>query len=174
MKQSKEKRSVIIAVFIGTILILTLMIFIESGISGITTFVAPEYTNFSSVVKIVREKTSAVGNALFDVTILVPEKSKVVGPDDDVLLSIELRNFGDPGKINITFTYIVTDDRGKVKLIQHEDREIETQGSFLKTLDPPTLKRGTHTIFVEMLYSNTSAVGTDTFRVAPWNSVPWK
>ena len=49
-------------------------------------------------------------------------------------------------------------------LIEHEKRVVETQASFLKTIDLPDLSYGNYKLFVEMLYSNTSAIATGEFR----------
>jgi len=82
------------------------------------------------------------------------------------LVSIDLINFGGPGKTNVSLAYIITNSEGDIVLIEHEKRIVETQDSFLKTIDlPDELKYGDYKILVEMLYSNTSAVTTGEFRV---------
>lgn len=116
-------------------------------------------------IKIILEKAEAIGNALFDIVLTIPEKSREIIPEEDLLVSIELINFGGPGKTNVSLSYIITNSDGDIVLIEHEKRIVETQDSFLKTIDMPDLKYGDYKILVEMLYSNTSAIATGEFRI---------
>ena len=124
-------------------------------------FLLKKLTNF---VKIIPAQKEAEGDALFDIILTIPEKSKFIESGEKLLISVELLNFGQPGKINVTLNYIVTNSFGDLVFIEHENRVVETQISFLKELDLPKL-RGRHKLFVELLYSNTSAIASEEFTV---------
>nr|MCK4930262.1 hypothetical protein [Nanoarchaeota archaeon] len=139
---------------------------IEGEDSSITTYLG-EQTKIASLLpplKLILEKTRSTSNALFDIILTIPEKSKRISPGENLLISIELINFGGPGKTDVSISYIITNDEGDVVLIEHESRVVETQTSFLKEIDLPALKYGVHKVLVELLYSNTSAVATGEFR----------
>ncbi len=152
-------------------LIILIVTFVSVGIGGgdlgsITTYVKSETQEkglFHSV-KIILEATEAIGDALFDVILTIPEKSREIEPGEDLLISIELINFGGPGETNVSIAYIITNSKGDIVLIEHEKRVVETQASFLKTIDIPDLSYGNYKLFVEMLYSNTSAIATGEFK----------
>jgi len=116
-------------------------------------------------VRIVRETTEAIKNALFDITISLPEKPKEGVPAKDLLVSVNLINFGEPGKINVSINYILTNSNGDIILIEHEKRTIETQMSFLKTIELPELPPDSYKIYAELMYSNTSAIAAEQFDI---------
>ena len=167
----KIKMGISLTVFIA----LAIGIFMNTGIyggdaSGVTSYIKAKISLNKEdpylPVKIILGKAEAIGNALFDIILTIPEKSRELTPGEDLLTSIELINFGDPGKTNISINYIITNSKGDIVLIEHEKRVVETQDSFLKTIDlPDKLKYGNYRLFAEMLYSNTSAVATGEFRV---------
>ena len=135
---------------------------------GITTYVKSDIQRkglFYYPVKIILEAAEAIGDALFDIILTIPEKSREIESGEDLLISIELINFGGPGETNVSIAYIITNSKGDIILIEHEKRVVETQASFLKTIDFPDLSYGKYKLFVEMLYSNTSAITTGEFKV---------
>jgi len=142
---------------------------ITGDIMGITTYVESDIQvtrePYSLPVKIILEKIEAVGNALFDIILTIPGKSRGAISSEDLLISIELINFGEPGKTNVSIAYIITNSKGDVVLIEHEKRVVETQTSYLKTIDLPDLESGYYILFVELLYSNTSAIATEEFTI---------
>ena len=163
-----------IGINLAVFLILAIGVFMSTGTngedaSGITSYIKakiPLSERLFMPVKIILEKAEAIGNALFDIVLIIPEKSREITPEEDLLVSIDLINFGGPGKSNVSLAYIITNSEGDIVLIEHEKRIVETQDSFLKTIDlPDELKYGDYKILVEMLYSNTSAVTTGEFRV---------
>lgn len=136
-------------------------------IEGITVFVKSEIQEkglFYLPVKIILEVAEAIGDALFDIVLTIPEKSREIESGEDLLISLELINFGGPGETDVSIAYIITNSKGDIVLIEHEKRVVETQVSFLKTIDIPDLSYGKYKLFVEMLYSNTSAIATGEFR----------
>jgi hypothetical protein len=103
--------------------------------------------------------------ALFDIVVTVPEESIHLQNGQPLLVTVELTNFGRPGETNVTLTYLIAGDNGRLALIEHEKRVVETQQSFLKTLALPGVAPGQYHLYVELLYSNASAIGTSQFRV---------
>lgn len=163
-----------IGINLAVFLALAIGVFMSTGTnggdaSGVTSYIKakiPVSERLFVPVKIILEKAEAIGNALFDIILTIPEKSREITPGEDFLVSIELLNFGGPGKTNVSISYIITNSVGDVVLIEHEKKVVETQQSFLKTIDlPDELTYGDYKLFVEMLYSNTSAVATGEFRV---------
>jgi len=128
------------------------------------TDLSPNSNVVAPVAKIIPLEREATG-ALFDIILLVPEKYREVKSGEELLLSVELFNFGGPGETTVYISYIITNSQGDVVLIEHEERTVETQDSFLKEIQLPEVKYGTYKVFIEMLYSNTSAVATSEFRV---------
>ena len=141
----------------------------RGDLSSITTYVEsenPVKELFNGPVKIIREATEAIGDALFDIILTIPDKSRQIKPNEDLMLSIELINFGSHGKTDVSLAYIITNSYGDVILIEHQDKVIQTQASFIKEIDlPEKLTYGTYKIFIEMLYSNASAIATGEFEV---------
>jgi len=157
-----------IGINLAVFLALAIGVFMSTGTnggdaSGVTSYIKakiPVAERLFVPVKIILEKAEA------DIILIIPEKSKEITPGEDFLVSIELLNFGGPGKTNVSMSYIITNSVGDVVLIEHEKKVVETQQSFLKTIDlPDELTYGDYKLFVEMLYSNTSAVATGEFRV---------
>jgi len=168
-----EKLSEKIIIGISFTIVITLVMFVgigvkKEGLRAFTTYSGDEtQANEEQTylpIKIILGKTEPASNALFDILATIPEGSREIIPGEDLLLSIELINFGEPGKTNVSINYIITNSKGDIVLIEHERRIVETQLSFLKEIDLPDLKYGDYKLFVELLYSNTSAIATDEFR----------
>lgn len=136
----------------------------SGGIESVTMLGTGEINVEHKAAKIIPFSSEKTG-ALFDLVLTIPEKSKYLKSGDDLLVSLELTNFGGPGKTPTMITYIITNDAGEIVMIEHENREVETQSSFLKEIDLPEGMYGSYKIFVEMLYSDTSASAQDEFRV---------
>lgn len=103
---------------------------------------------------------------MFDVKLSIPEKYKLISPGEDVSVIVELINFGEAEKTNVSISYIVTNARGDIVLMEHEKKVVEPQMSYLKTIDLPYLESGNYKLFVELLYSNRSAIANGEFNVA--------
>jgi hypothetical protein len=116
-------------------------------------------------IKIISGITGAATKALFDIALTIPPESANINPGQSLLTSVALTNFGSEGQTNVSLTYIVTNSRGYVVFIEHENRVVETQESFLKTLALPRLDSGEYHLFSELIYSNTSAIASGTFNV---------
>jgi len=119
----------------------------------------------NTITKIITGETNPTGNALFDIKLTIPEKYKVISSGENISIIVDLTNFGEAGKTNVSLTYIITNSKGDIVLIEHEKKVIETQMSYFKTIDLPYLERDNYKIFIEMLYSNTSATANGEFNV---------
>lgn len=135
----------------------------SGGIGSITMVGSGERMNLevSPNARIINPPSKGNSNALFDVFLTVTEK--IVKSNEDLFLSVELINFGTGDETNVSISYIITNPQGKIVLIEHEDRTVYTQDQFLKQIDLPRLVPGRHNVFVEMLYSNTSATASAEF-----------
>ncbi len=151
---------------------LVLVIIIGAGQNdfGITTYLGGNNTPIiespNTFTKIITGETNPTSNALFDIKLSVPEKYRLISLGEDVSIVIELINFGETEKTNVSISYIITNSEGDVVLIEHEKKVVETQMSYLKTIDLPSLQSGNYKLFVEILYSNTSAIANGEFNIA--------
>lgn len=169
----KLNKKIKIGAGLSVFFILAMLAFMNTGINmqdlgSITTYTKSEMPvkgPFYLPVKIILEKTKAISDALFDIILTIPEKSKEIISGEDLLVSIELINFGGPGETDVSINYIITNSEGDIVLIEHEKRIVETQASFLKEIDLPDVMYGDYKLFVELLYSNTSAIATEEFKV---------
>lgn len=155
---------------VGGFLVLVGMIALNRGSLPITTYLGERTTLITKGItntftKIITGETNPSSNALFDITVTIPEKYKFIGQSDDISLIVELTNFGEAEKTIVSLSYIITNSQGDLVLIEHEKKIVETQMSYLKTIDLPYLESGKYKLFVELLYSNTSAMANGDFDV---------
>lgn len=134
----------------------------SGGMDAVTMFGNGEPAKRQAITKIIPSQKEGVGNALFDIILTIPEKSKVISSDENLLISVELVNFGKESKTDVDIAYIITNGEGDVVLIEHEKRVVQTQDQFLKEIKLPDTY-GKHKILVELLYSNTSAITSGEF-----------
>ena len=169
--ENTPKRKVLnyaILTFVATFLLVA-VIMLNQGQFSITTYLGekipiPEENTSGTFTKIITEGKSS-GNALFDISLNIPEKYKLIRPYEDVSVVVELVNFGDAEKTIVDVSYIVTSAKGQIVLIEHEERIVETQDSYLKIIDLPYLEKGDYKISVEILYSDKSAIAEGQFSV---------
>lgn len=149
---------------------LTGILFSESP-PTITTFVRvdgglPSFAEaLAPIVRIITGPTGPGTQALFDIALEIPPRSAEVTSGKNLLISVALTNFGSGELTNISLNYIVTNSRGDVVFIEHEKNVVETQYSFLKALELPNLNKGQYQVFAELLYSNTSAIASEKFKI---------
>lgn len=103
---------------------------------------------------------SGAGQALFDVTLTIPQNSVSLSPGEELLLSVELTNFGlEPTEADLT--YIISRAQGgEIVYIEHEKRPVEQEDHFLKTIALQDLPFGIYKVYVHVLYANGTATGT--------------
>ena len=137
----------------------------EQPLGSLTTYLGERTAALPNTPVIIRQQVQRLGNALFDLHVTIPEKSQEIKAGEDILISVELVNFGNPGKTDVALSYIITNVQGEIVLIEHENQAIETQGSFLKSIHLPNLPLGKYTVFVEILYSDKSAIASSEFKI---------
>jgi len=99
----------------------------------------------------------------------IPDKYKVIAPGDEILVETILDQFRFNKKTDVVVNYEVKDqDMGSI-LKQHQTVAIETQASFLKTIDlPQDIPTGRYTLFnsIQNLDSTILATANTSFEVA--------
>ncbi len=105
--------------------------------------------------------------ALFDIAFHVDQKSKEVMAGTEILTTVSLINFGEPGKVVATVVYVVKNANGDVVYELEEQVPVETQNEFVKSLAiPRELEPGAYTIGVTLKYgAGQEAYSEDTFVV---------
>jgi hypothetical protein len=117
---------------------------------------------------IVQNSLTTSNDALFDVVLNIPEQFKSLLPGNDLLISLSLTEIEKIGPTDVIINYIITSVRdGKVVLLDHESRLVETHDEFLKSLATGNLSSGKYNLMVEMLYSDTWAASSAEFFVTP-------
>src|SRR3989344_2119448 len=165
-KKKTAHRTVLWGVLLSVVVITLGVISFLAEETSPTSFVEGSFAQkIASVPVIVREHTAQAVAALFDIHLSILPESKIVEQGEALLVSVELRNLGQPGKVSVNLNYIITNEEGSVVYIEHETKEVETQDTFLKEIVLPKLSYGKYKLLVELLYSDTSAVAQEEFRV---------
>ncbi len=152
---------VMVVVFIGAVYLS------NSSFSGVTSYLgAPTALAVANPsLKVLPSLGVGAGSALFDVILTVPEQSKSLRPGEELLVSVELTNFGEQ-LTNTEIIYIVTRvDGGEMIFIEHESKEVKVQDQFLKTLALQELPLGKYYVYVHLLYGESTATASGEFIV---------
>ena len=164
--QKKQKNFVWGLLLVTVVVALGAVTFLVSPGESPTSFVQSSLAEkVASLPLIIREQTAQALKALFDlhITILPEQKTRSVG--QPLSFSVELLDIQSSGAVPITLNYLVTNEKGDVVYIEHEQKVVETQSSFLKELRLPQLSPGQYKLYVELLYSDKSAAARDEFKV---------
>lgn len=104
--------------------------------------------------------------ALFDVSVEIPEEFKEVFPGGKVLAEINLFNIGKIGMVDTVVTYYIKDPSSNLIIQEHETVGVETKVGFTKSfVIPRTAMLGAYTCWVRLRYGGASATGEATFLV---------
>ncbi len=105
--------------------------------------------------------------ALFDIAFHVDQKSKEVMSGTEILTTVSLINFGEPGKVVTTVVYVIKNGAGEVVYELSEQVPVETQNEFVKSIAiPRELEEGVYTIGVTLKYGEgQEAYSEDTFTI---------
>lgn len=167
--KSKVLTFVTLTLIVGFLIAVSILIMNQSGFSVTTYLGEKENTLIQEIsttfTKIITGETNPTGNALFDIKLTISEKYKLINSGQNISIIVDLTNFGEAGKTNVAISYIITNSKGDIVMIEHEKKVVETQMSYLKTLDLPYLESGNYKIFIEILYSNASATANGEFNV---------
>ncbi len=163
---SELRRKTKIGVGVITVLVLVFWFFLDIASGGeltFTTYLGEKAQRGVAITSIVRKGVEKTSDALFDIVLTIPEKSQQISSGEDLLMSIELINFGTEDKTDVSISYIITSEEGDIILIEHESLTVGVQYQFIKEIDLPELRYGKYKILIEMLYSDTSAIATGEF-----------
>ena len=139
----------------------------NSSFGGMTTYLGapPALARTDPTLKVLPSLGTGTGFALFDIILTIPEKSQVLSPGEELLLSVELTNFGEQ-LTTAKITYIITRaDGGEIVFIEHESKEVKAQAQFLKTLALQELPLGKYYIYAHLLYGESTATASGEFTV---------
>lgn len=142
--------------------------FSGSSFGGLTTYLgAPTALAVANPsLKVLPSLGERTGSALFDVVLTVPEKSKLLNPGKELLISVELTNFGEQST-DVDISYLITRaDGGEIIFIEHESRTVKVQDQFLKTLALQELPLGKYHVYVHLLYGESTATASGEFMIA--------
>jgi PGF-pre-PGF domain-containing protein len=103
---------------------------------------------------------------LFDLNVKIPVKYKEVQPGEEVLAQFSIVNAKKTGLVDVNITYGVLDWEGNLITGRHETVALETQTSFVRSLNIPSdLKPGEYFLFGEIVYNDIFANSGDSFKV---------
>ncbi len=106
--------------------------------------------------------------ALLDVRAEIPSRYQKVQLGSELLANINLFNLGISGRADINLRYFVTDYDGNLIFTKNETLAIETQTSFVATIDIPSdAPHGKYVLYVEALYEGKVAGATANFEIVP-------
>jgi len=130
------------------------------------TKVASASSPLAVTMKAVPALASDGEGSLFDVVMTIPEKMRTIRSGEDLLISMEMINFGESGHTDTELTYIITkEDGGDVVYLEHEERIVETQDQFLKYLELGNLQHGNYKVYAMLVYDNSTATASSEFEV---------
>jgi len=104
--------------------------------------------------------------ALFDVSLNIPAKYKILDQGDDLFFQVTVFNLGEIGKVDVLLEYEIKDFEGRIITAFSETVAVETQASFSKVIKlPKDIKRGDYVILARAKYGLTVATASDLFSV---------
>lgn len=105
-------------------------------------------------------------NPLFDVSLEIPEDSKVVEPGGEVLAKINLYNLGEIKRADVLIEYIIKDMEGNIITSEKETLAVETRVNFMRTIKiPEDVKYGTYILYIKVTYNGETAIASMEFSV---------
>ena len=166
-KNGKKKFHLYSLIGVMVVLFIGIVYFSNNSSGGLTTYLgAPTALAVANpTLKVLPSLGEGAGSALFDVVLTVPEQSKSLRPGEELLVSVELTNFGEQ-LTNAEITYIITRvDGGEMVFIEHESKVVKAQDQFLKTLALQELPLGKYYVYVHLLYGESTATASGEFTV---------
>lgn len=94
-------------------------------------------------------------NALFDISITIPESYRKVMSGEEILASIHLVNVGGPGRIDVYLDYWITDNEDNIVAKRQETVAVETQANFIRSfILRKDLLPGTYSFYAQISYAD--------------------
>ncbi|QQG38606.1 MAG: hypothetical protein HYS32_03290 [Candidatus Woesearchaeota archaeon] len=110
--------------------------------------------------------------ALFDISIEIPEEFKEVLPGKKVLGQISLFNLGLLKRADVVVEYVVKDLEDNVIAMEQKTLAVETQASLLAELDlPSNIKPGVYVFAAKVKFNEEIATSTTFFTVIPQKKI---
>lgn len=107
-------------------------------------------------------------NPLLDVKLSFVEESRRFRPGEDFLSKIELFNLGKTERVDITMEYVIKDQQGTIIYSGEETLAVNTQISYLKSLQlPKDIPGGTYILYIKATYNGNIASASQWFVVVP-------
>ncbi|MDP4039581.1 MAG: hypothetical protein Q8P57_03310 [Candidatus Pacearchaeota archaeon] len=103
-------------------------------------------------------------DTLFDVSVTIPERFKVINLGEDLPVFVELTEIGGDG-VDAELKYIVKDFNGKTLFSETEERFVRDYESFNKIYSVKDLPAGDYVAGVELSYSGGFASSSAQFRI---------
>src|SRR3989338_1658101 len=142
---------------VGVFLLIGGISLLSNSGNKVTSFLDSNPTSLRDIIPSLKTVPSLGANAdgaLFDISLTIPEKSQSLSPEEELLLSIELTNIGSQ-ETNVALTYLITrKEGGEIVYIEHENRMVQTQDQFLKSLLLQELPAGNYYVYVHILYND--------------------
>ncbi len=103
---------------------------------------------------------------LFDVVLEIPEQYKKVNPGEELLLHLTLFNLGEVGRVDVFIDYFIKDVENNVYYSQGDTIAVETQASFVKTINlPEDMPEGYYVAAAQVRYGSSVGTSTGIFKV---------
>jgi len=110
--------------------------------------------------------------ALFDVSMGIPEAFKYIYPGTEIPLQIRIFNLGETGRIDAETTYTISDMDGNVIVNETETFAIETQASLIKNLYMPRdASPGRYIVGITIKYENCTAASSAEFSITEYAEI---
>lgn len=104
--------------------------------------------------------------ALFDISIEIPERFLDISPGEELLVKIDLQNLVSETETNIDLEYIIKDINGNIMLTEGERISVEGRKTFEKLIKiPEDIGFGRYVMYVRLVYDNTVASSSAWFNV---------
>lgn len=168
-EKNENTSNIVPGIAITALIVLMIFTFTGNGLGSITTYLGEKVPDTSSIPSIIRDNMATNDGSLFDIDLTIPNEYKNIMPENKLIASVELTNFGKSGKTPVSISYIITNANNNIVMIIHENRIVEQQDAFLKEIDIPKLYYGPYRLSIEILYSNTSAFAHEDFNIVAWN-----
>ena len=164
MEKSKKRFYVYFSALFAVVVLLG--IFSLLGSKGITSVVqVPAAEGITTALKSFPAVASGIQPGLFDITVTIPEQSRVLKSGEPLQAAISLTNLG-VQKTEATLTYLVIrEDGGELVYIEHEKKTVETQEQFFKTIPLQKLPPGAYRLYAHLLYGEATATASEEFQI---------
>lgn len=105
--------------------------------------------------------------ALFDVSITIPDSYKIIPPNKDLKAFISLQPVGAPKGVDVTVNYVIKDFDGNTVLTGSETFFVLDSKGFVKDFSTLELPPGDYIVGVEVIYSGGFATSSEHFSIRP-------